>query len=165
MANRIREWAARLGRNHVVQTTLCAATIVFIANLSALVDAVLHPDIPYFDQEHIAVGGVTAVVCTILFAAVIAYVRHLNRALETIKTLESLLRICCHCKRILKPDCEPRNKESWQSVESYVSERTSCQFTHGICPECKEEHYGDLMRAAEAELVSEAPVQRLGSIS
>lgn len=161
----IREWLSRLGKNSAAQVGVCAAAILVVANLSSLVDLVVHPDIPYFDEEHIVVGSVTAIVCTVLFATVMAYVRHLNRALETIKRLESLLRICCHCKRILKPECEPRSQESWQSVESYVPERTACQFTHGICPECKEEHYGDLMRAAGVELSSEATGQRFGSVS
>ena len=39
---------------------LSAAAILLLLNLSALVDKVLHPDIPYFDSEHIVVGGVTA---------------------------------------------------------------------------------------------------------
>ena len=34
--------------------------IFFMGNLSSLTDLVLHPDIPYFDREHLIVGGTTA---------------------------------------------------------------------------------------------------------
>ena len=61
-------WLVRIGRNTAAQTALFIAVILFIANLDALVDHVLHPEIPYFDQEHIVVGAVTAFVCAILFA-------------------------------------------------------------------------------------------------
>jgi hypothetical protein len=156
----LRDWLARVGKNHVVQIVVCVAIIIFIANLSALADAVLHPDIAYFDAEHVVVGSVAAIVCTVLFAMVIAYVRHLHRALEAIKTLESLLHICCHCKRIRKPGCDAQNQGSWQSVEAYVSERTASQFSHGICPECQENHYSDVMQEAQVGSSLEATGER-----
>lgn len=33
--------------------------ILFLGNLNAIIDLFLHPDIPYFDLEHIIVGGIT----------------------------------------------------------------------------------------------------------
>ena len=39
--------------------------IVLIANLNAFVDFFLHPEIPYFDLEHIVVGGITAFVASL----------------------------------------------------------------------------------------------------
>ena len=164
-------WLVRIGRNTAAQTALFIAVILFIANLDALVDHVLHPEIPYFDQEHIVVGGVTAFVCAILFALLLVYVRHLNRALDTIKTLEGILPICSHCKKVRKPDGNPGNPESWQSVESYVTERTSSRFSHGICPDCMVTHYGDLMRkngaasSAEVPRPDEAPPSGFSSIA
>ena len=165
-----RQWLARIGRNTVVQTVVFIAVILLIANLNALVDTVLHPDISYFDQEHIVVGGVTAFVCALLFVLLLVYVRHLHKALNTIKTLESLLRICCHCKKMRKPNGDSRNPESWQSIESYVTERTDSQFTHGICPECMAKYYGPLIRkngaGASAEVSrSESPSPPGSSIS
>ena len=41
--------------------------IFFMGNLSSLTDMVLHPDIPYFDREHLIVGGTTALFTLILF--------------------------------------------------------------------------------------------------
>ena len=40
-------------------------SIVIIANLNAFVDFFLHPEIPYFDLEHIIVGGITAFISSL----------------------------------------------------------------------------------------------------
>jgi phosphoserine phosphatase RsbU/P len=52
-------------------------------------------------------------------------------ALKTEKGhLERLLPICPSCKRILG------DAKGWEPVESYISDRSEAQFSHGICPEC-----------------------------
>jgi hypothetical protein len=34
-----------------------------------------------------------------------------------------------------------RNDDNyWQGLEQYIAERSSAQFSHGICPECYERH-------------------------
>jgi hypothetical protein len=35
--------------------------------------------------------------------------------------------------------------ESWEIMEAYISARTATQFSHGICPECRQKLYGDLL--------------------
>jgi GAF domain-containing protein len=56
----------------------------------------------------------------------------LAAALESLKTLEGLLPVCAWCKRI-------RNEEgTWNTLEKYVRAHTSADFTHGICPDCKQ---------------------------
>ena len=62
---------------------------------------------------------------------------------ERINTLESLLPICSHCKKIRKPASDPDDQKSWEEVESYISMKTETMFSHGICPECIEKHYTD----------------------
>lgn len=48
---------------------------------------------------------------------------------------EDLLRICCHCKNI-------NNEQGvWEKIEAYFSKKNNIQFSHGICPECLQEHY------------------------
>ena len=56
--------------------------------------------------------------------------RELSRALSEVKVLNALLPICSYCKKIRD------DKDYWQSVESYISQHTNAQFSHGICPEC-----------------------------
>lgn len=59
-------------------------------------------------------------------------VRELESALADVKHLSGLLPICAYCKKI-------RNDQNyWQQVESYVSEHSEAQFSHGICPDCYE---------------------------
>jgi response regulator RpfG family c-di-GMP phosphodiesterase len=59
-------------------------------------------------------------------------VNELESALAQIKTLQGLLPICSYCKRIRN------DKNYWQQIESYVSEHSEAEFSHGICPQCYE---------------------------
>jgi len=55
---------------------------------------------------------------------------HIEEASNKIRTLQGLLPICSHCKKI-------RDDEGyWKEIESYISEHSDLQFSHGICPEC-----------------------------
>ncbi len=120
--------------------------IILMSNLNALVDAFLHPELPYFDTEHLIVGGVTGLVSSILLGLLIFYTRHLKKALKRINTIESFLPICANCKKIRIPNPNPNDKESWQSLESYITEKTATRFSHGICPECATALYPQIHR-------------------
>lgn len=43
---------------------------VVIANLGAIVDAVIHPEIPYFDREHLIVGTISGIVTLLTFGGI-----------------------------------------------------------------------------------------------
>jgi phosphoserine phosphatase RsbU/P len=59
-------------------------------------------------------------------------VHDLETALKQVNQLRGLLPICMYCKRI-------RNDgDYWQQVETYISDHTEAEFSHGICPECYE---------------------------
>ncbi len=62
----------------------------------------------------------------------------LQEALANIKTLKGLLPICANCKKIRN------DKGYWEMVESYISDRTNAEFTHGLCPECVKKIYPKL---------------------
>jgi hypothetical protein len=67
--------------------------------------------------------------------------RGLEEAMSQVKTLEGYLPICAHCKSV-------RNDEGyWQQVEVYVREHSKAEFTHGICPDCLKEHFGQATAA------------------
>ena len=65
-------------------------------------------------------------------------VQELQEALRTVKQLAGLLPICSYCKRIRN------DNDYWQQLESYVSQHTDAQFSHGICPRCLEQAHLDL---------------------
>lgn len=62
------------------------------------------------------------------------------RALRArVRTLEGILPTCGFCKDI-------RDEEgNWHQIESYVASRSEAKFSHGVCPTCAVEHYGDVL--------------------
>lgn len=61
-------------------------------------------------------------------------IHELEDALNTIKTLKGLIPICAYCKKI-------RNDgDYWEQLEVYISEHSNAEFSHGICPQCYEQH-------------------------
>jgi hypothetical protein len=116
---------------------------LFMCNLNALVDHFLHPEIPYFDHEHLIVGGITGLVSMVMFGLLLMHMRQLYSALDKIQALEKILPICSYCKKIRKTDADPEKIESWQQIESYIGNKTDTRFSHGICPECYEKMQSD----------------------
>ena len=71
-------------------------------------------------------------------------VHDLQAALANVKTLRGLLPICASCKKIRD------DKGYWNQIEFYIRERSDASFTHGICPECAEKLYGDVMKPVDS---------------
>lgn len=65
--------------------------------------------------------------------------RELQEAFEQLKVLSGMIPICSHCKRVRT------DSGFWEQVESFVTRGTGLVFSHSICPECVDEHYGELM--------------------
>ena len=59
-------------------------------------------------------------------------IKDLQHALDNVKILSGLLPICAWCKKIRD------DKGYWQQLEGYISEHSSAEFSHGICPACSE---------------------------
>ena len=68
----------------------------------------------------------------------------LRKALAEVKTLSGLLPICAACKKVRT------DKGYWETIEEYIRSHSEADFTHSICPECREKLYGDFLRE-EAE--------------
>jgi len=62
--------------------------------------------------------------------------RELQTAMARIKMLQGILRICSHCKRIRDDD------GAWHLFEQYVTDHSSAEFSHSVCPDCMTRHYG-----------------------
>ena len=119
-----------------LQIVLCGLAILFISNLNAVIDLVLHPEIPYFDLEHLIVGGATGLISLFLFGLLFRHMRRLEIALNTIRSMEKILPICSNCRRIRKAGADPKQVDSWVPIETYITQKTSTTFSHGICPDC-----------------------------
>jgi hypothetical protein len=129
------EFLLNLQRYVALRVAIGIFVIVFMANLDALVDLIIHPELSYFDHRHLIVGGLTGLVTTVLFGMLSIYVASFKRAQKEIKTLEGLLPICSSCNKIRTTD------NSWHLIEKYISERTEATFTHGLCPDCAKRLY------------------------
>lgn len=57
-------------------------------------------------------------------------IEQLQSALTEVHTLQGLIPICAHCKKIRD------DTGYWNQMESYIQSRTTAQFSHGICPDC-----------------------------
>ena len=62
-------------------------------------------------------------------------VKKLEQSLREVKTLSGLLPICSYCKKIRD------DQGYWNQLEEYISNRTDTSFSHGICPDCMEQHH------------------------
>lgn len=65
-----------------------------------------------------------------------------------IKTLRGILPICANCKKIRTDD------GAWQALESYLSQHTDAQFSHGICADCMQELYPEIQRKRQQKTVN-----------
>ncbi len=54
-----------------------------------------------------------------------------------VQMLRGILPICSFCKKIRDEDGR------WEPLERYISSRSDAQFSHGLCPDCAQEHYGE----------------------
>lgn len=70
---------------------------------------------------------------------------NLEQALKQIKTLQGLLPICSHCKKVRD------DRGYWKQIESYVHEHSGATFSHGICPECAKALYPDIKIYEESD--------------
>jgi ligand-binding sensor domain-containing protein len=66
--------------------------------------------------------------------------QRVNEAVAQVKILGGLIPICANCKKIRD------DKGYWNQLEKYLKEHSEAEFTHGICPECKEKLYGPYLR-------------------
>ena len=64
------------------------------------------------------------------------------RNLKKIKYLEGFLPVCSYCKKI-------RIDDTWIPFETYISDHSDAVFSHGMCPGCQREHFGDYIEDEE----------------
>lgn len=62
----------------------------------------------------------------------------LQTALSEIKTLRGLLPICMNCHKIRT------EHGAWNKLETYISEHSDAEFSHGICPDCFDKQMKDI---------------------
>jgi PAS domain S-box-containing protein len=96
--------------------------------------------VPVFDPQGklIAYDGLVVDISKIEFAQEEQerLIAELTSALAMVKTLHSLLPVCCSCKKIRD------DKGYWEQIDAYISGHFSnIEFTHGFCPDCAKRLY------------------------
>lgn len=61
--------------------------------------------------------------------------QELKEAIKKIDLLHGILPMCSYCKKVRD------DKGYWKQVESYISDHSNLDFSHGICPDCKGRHF------------------------
>ena len=73
-----------------------------------------------------------------------SYDAQLKTLTEQLEHLRSLaLPICMFCKKVRVDD------DYWEQIEGYFAKHIDVAFTHGICPTCMEDRYGEIMSTPE----------------
>jgi len=62
---------------------------------------------------------------------------HYDAARSELEAVRGLLSMCARCRKIRGENGE------WHELESYVRENSHVRFSHGMCPSCHEEFYGE----------------------
>ena len=62
-------------------------------------------------------------------------VAELQQANAHVKTLQGLLPICMYCKSIRD------DSDTWQRLESYISDKSDVMFSHSMCDTCLQKHH------------------------
>jgi diguanylate cyclase len=74
------------------------------------------------------------------------YSAELKKTTDQLEQVRSLaLPICMFCKKIRV------DTDYWEQVDAYFAKHIDVAFSHGICPECLEERYGDIMALPRAK--------------
>ncbi len=66
-----------------------------------------------------------------------ARAKRLTEALEKVRVLQGIISICMHCHNIRD------DGDVWNRLEEYMSAHSDVRFSHGLCPPCLDEHYGE----------------------
>ncbi len=63
----------------------------------------------------------------------------IEHSTKEIKTLQGFLPICASCKKIRD------DQGYWTKIETYISEHSGAEFSHGLCPDCAGNLYGEFL--------------------
>lgn len=81
---------------------------------------------------------------TFLIFGFVKIIKHEQAEEKHIHELEQMLPLCSNCKKYRTQDGH------WLPIEKYLIDSGAPNLTHGICPECHERLYGDILKTKGA---------------
>ncbi len=94
--------------------------------------------------RHIFTTLIMNLVITLVITMIITALVHfaVTTYQQRLETLRGIVPICSFCKQVRD------DKGYWNQVEAYVSKHTDAQFSHGVCPTCRDKHYSKYLSPA-----------------
>jgi len=80
-------------RKSALRFTLYGLLVLFMSNLGAVVDYVLHPKIYYFDEEHLIAGGITGITMILLLGGLEMYLTRHRRSEAVLRESREQFRV------------------------------------------------------------------------
>jgi len=82
-----------------------------------------------FDEPPAAPDWMGASILT-LGIIIIGFIITAHTYLQQQRVLKGYIRVCSYCHKVHLEDT------SWEQMETFISDRTLAEFTHGVCPSC-----------------------------
>ncbi len=96
-----------------------------------------------------AITIITVLIVSALRNERLELIQELQEAFSKIKTLKGYIPICSYCKKI-RDDIG-----YWNHLEAYIHEHSDAELSHGICPACVQEHFGEYFDSIEEKKKTE----------
>jgi hypothetical protein len=90
---------------------------------------------PWHITDSVINTGIRIAVLVLLAYLISRTARQTRELARRVNLLEGILPICSLCKKIRD------DRDNWQPVEVYVSNRSEALFSHGLCPDCMKRDY------------------------
>lgn len=122
--------------NKLIVYEITGFIVVIISDwIVALFDPPYNKFKPAFSLVVIKETALETVIHLILCIIVVYWTMKL---IKKLKYLEGFMVICANCKRI-------RIDENWVQIEKIISDNSNLMLSHGICDDCSEKLYGDII--------------------
>ena len=69
----------------------------------------------------------------------LALERATHQVVVELRNLQGIIPICSYCRKVRS------EVGDWQQLERYVHDHSDSAFSHGICPECMQEHHKEFV--------------------
>jgi len=79
----------------------------------------------------------------VFWSGCITDITPLKHAEKEVERLRGILQTCSYCKKIHLAGQDRTDSVSWVPIETYISDHSDAQFSHGLCPECFQKNYGE----------------------
>lgn len=73
-------------KGNILKIIVVSAVVILAANLGAVIDYFLHPEIPWFDEEHLIMGGLSALLTILFFLVLERYANKLRQNEERLRS-------------------------------------------------------------------------------